>query len=502
MGLYRPTVTKRRPDGEKFQIKTGKWWGSFRHPVTGTLVRVPLGTGDKSAAQTLLRAAERRAALEHAGLVSPFEEHHKRPLGKHVNDFKSQLRNRGGTDKHVKLVSLRVRRIVTEQGLGTWADLSASAVTSYIGKLRDQGVGAQTRNFYLQAIKQFARWMVADRRVGENPLAHIKCENVRVDRRHDRRALSGEELRWLLQTTRAGQGRFGISGSDRALVYWLVAETGLRVREVRSLTPRSFVLDNEAPYVVIAAAYSKRRREDVQPLRPDLALVIKERLKGLDSEVPVFAIPERTAKMIREDLEDARAAWIKEARNDKERARREKSGTLAYRAADGLVADFHALRHTFLTNLCRGGVHPKLMQQLARHSTITLTMDRYTHADGEGRAEALRSLPNLARSWAQSPSLPTANDTNSREKPTRGVCTGFARAGDPERHATASLDTAMPRSSKLRKLRKQREFVPFVAAPHRVASSNTRAATVAQLAEQRFCKPQVVGSNPTGGCVQ
>ena len=39
---------------------------------------------------------------------------------------------------------------------------------------------------------------------------------------------------------------------------------------------------------------------------------------------------------------------------------------------------FHALRHTFITNLARSGVHPKTAQSLARHSTITLTMDRYS----------------------------------------------------------------------------------------------------------------------------
>ena len=34
----------------------------------------------KTAAKTLLAHAERRAALEHAGLVSSFEDHEKRPL--------------------------------------------------------------------------------------------------------------------------------------------------------------------------------------------------------------------------------------------------------------------------------------------------------------------------------------------------------------------------------------------------------------------------------------
>lgn len=34
--------------------------------------------------------------------------------------------------------------------------------------------------------------------------------------------------------------------------------------------------------------------------------------------------------------------------------------------------DFHSLRHSFLTNLARAGVHARTAQALARHSTITL----------------------------------------------------------------------------------------------------------------------------------
>ena len=64
----------------------------------------------------------------------------------------------------------------------------------------------------------------------------------------------------------------------------------------------------------------------------------------------------------------------------------------------GRVADFHSLRHTFITNLVRGGVHPKVAQQLARHSTITLTMDRYSHTVIGDLADGLNALPNLSPS--------------------------------------------------------------------------------------------------------
>ena len=52
--------------------------------------------------------------------------------------------------------------------------------------MRDNGNGisAQTSNFYLQAIKQFARWMVRDGRASESPLDHLTGVNAKLDRRH------------------------------------------------------------------------------------------------------------------------------------------------------------------------------------------------------------------------------------------------------------------------------------------------------------------------------
>jgi len=41
-----------------------------------------------------------------------------------------------------------------------------------------------------------------------------------------------------------------------------------------------------------------------------------------------------------------------------------------YKDAHDRYADFHALRHTFISNLARAGVHPRNAQALARHSTI------------------------------------------------------------------------------------------------------------------------------------
>ncbi len=42
-----------------------------------------------------------------------------------------------------------------------------------------------------------------------------------------------------------------------------------------------------------------------------------------------------------------------------------------------------------------GGVQPKVAQALARHSTITLTLDRYTHLRAGDELKALETLPDL-----------------------------------------------------------------------------------------------------------
>jgi integrase len=68
---------------------------------------------------------------------------------------------------------------------------------------------------------------------------------------------------------------------------------------------------------------------------------------------------------------------------------------LAYRNAGGRVVDFHALRHTYITRLVRSGVAPAVAKSLARHSTIVLTMDHYTHTLIEDARAALDRLPAI-----------------------------------------------------------------------------------------------------------
>jgi integrase len=98
--------------------------------------------------------------------------------------------------------------------------------------------------------------------------------------------------------------------------------------------------------------------------------------------------------MLRDDLAEARRAWLAEAVGDpQEYAQRQESDFLADTNHEGELLDFHALRHTCGAWLARTGAHPKVVQQVMRHSTITLTMDR----SGGGKLGGSCAAPGAAR---------------------------------------------------------------------------------------------------------
>ena len=89
--------------------------------------------------------------------------------------------------------------------------------------------------------------MYVNKRLIDNPLLALSMLNVRVDRRHDRRALAYDELMRLIDAAETGPPVQGILGPDRAMLYTLAAWTGFRKGELGSLTTRSFQLDADVP---------------------------------------------------------------------------------------------------------------------------------------------------------------------------------------------------------------------------------------------------------------
>jgi integrase len=62
---------------------------------------------------------------------------------------------------------------------------------------------------------------------------------------------------------------------------------------------------------------------------------------------------------------------------------------------------FHDLRHSHATQLLAAGLHPKVMQERLGHSTITTTMDTYSHVTAEMREEAATKLDAMFRAQSR-----------------------------------------------------------------------------------------------------
>ncbi len=320
-----------------------------------------------------------------------------RPASIKLADSTQSLLAKSRTKKHINQTIQALRRIFDACKFTYWGDISASQILQKISEFRIQveiveiekindkkvkkrkskdlgPISARTFNFHLKAVKQFCRWMVQDRRASESPVSHLECANEKMDRRHDRRPLEPNQIRHLLETTKEGSKRFGMTGYERALLYRLAIETGLRAKELRSLKRSSFDFNNLT--VTAEIRYTKNKKVAILPLRKDTAIDLQVFLSSKTPNTKAFKVPIKTADMLKEDLAAAGIPYV----DDAER-----------------YVDFHALRHTTGSLLAASGAHPKVAQDILRHSDINLTMSLYTHTLRGQKSEAIANLPNLSQ---------------------------------------------------------------------------------------------------------
>ena len=387
--IFRQQFTVTGENGKRIRKRSQYWYIDYK-TADGTRKRIK-GFKDKTATNQLAAKLEKESELSQSGLVDRFKEQRQRPLAEHLADFRRSL---GETSRHAIQTEHALQKVFEACKFYQWADISASRFLDYLNSLQNNGISQRTFNFYLKAGKQFCRWMVLDQRAAESPLAHLKTETVTKQVRK-RRALALDEIRLLLETTKAQPTRFGLTGYERALLYRLAVETGFRAAELRSLTVSSFDFDNCT--VTIEAAHAKNKKTYTLPLKPETATEVKIYATGKLPTAGLLSVPEKTAEMLRADLE---AAGIE------------------YQDAAGRFADFHSLRHTAGTLLASSGVHPKVAQSLMRHSDINLTMSLYTHTLRGQESEAVAMLPDLAiSSRASEQASGTDNESLRAYKP-------------------------------------------------------------------------------------
>jgi len=305
------------------------------------------------------------------GLVDAERSAATKTLTGFLADFEKSMAAKNNTPKYINESVTMVKAVFKGCKFDYWTDILPIKVENYLKGLRDEGISFRRSNSYLTAIKSFCNWMVKSLYASETPLRHLTKLDVKQDLRIIRRAATPDEMRRLLEATRQEPERFNMTGYERSLIYKLAVETGLRKNEIRTLKVSSF--DFDEMIITVETCYSKHRRKDVLPLRAALAAELKSYIANKLPSAKAFSLTNNTSYMIKADLKAAR---------------------IPYKDADGLVFDFHALRHTFITNL--RNVPTSVRQSLARHRSSAMT-DHYTHVNLHDERAALDSLPDLSQ---------------------------------------------------------------------------------------------------------
>src|SRR5947209_8506593 len=164
-------------------------------------------------------------------------------------------------------------------------------------------MSARTRNSYLASALTFCNWC-SEANVGRlthNPLTGIPKANEKADPRRQRRAMMEAELLELLDVARERllldalpfrkgprrseryanvrpevRERLELLGRERALIYKALVLTGLRKKELASLTVAQLDLAAVVPFAALDAADEKNREGNEIPLRDDLAADLRE----------------------------------------------------------------------------------------------------------------------------------------------------------------------------------------------------------------------------------
>lgn len=268
-------------------------------------------------------------------------------------------------------------------GLGslTLDKLAPLHVQKFMGQVSEKELAASTMNYTLLVLKTALSWAVKMEMIPKNPADKI---SPRAKNSTRMKVWTAEEVARFLKVAR--ENRYFPA-------FHLALSTGMRIGEILGLHWEDINLEN-------ATVNIRRMLEETS-----LGNRIVERTKSDAGRRSVALTDEAVEVLKQHQAQQKKEMLLLGYRSDlvfmNLKGKPITSRGIRYHFASCISKAnvpkirFHDLRHTHASLLLQQGVHPKVVQERLGHSSITMTLDTYSHVIPSMQKEAAAALGKI-----------------------------------------------------------------------------------------------------------
>ncbi|OQC53502.1 MAG: Tyrosine recombinase XerD [Deltaproteobacteria bacterium ADurb.Bin022] len=256
--------------------------------------------------------------------------------------------------------------VQTNRKISDIDNVTPEIVVDYLTKLREEGLAANSMNRALAALRGFYKYLLREKVIAQNPLAHIELAKVWMKLPE---TISKEEMKTIL----AQPGNRNNAAIRNTAMLELLYATGIRVSELINLTMNS--INWQVGFLIVMGKGSKERIVPIGRIAYDCVrrYVDEIRPKFMQKKsTDVLFLSRFGKKFTRQGFWKIVVACARQAGLQKK----------VYP---------HTFRHSFASHLLEGGADMRTVQVMLGHSDIATTQI-YTHITRERLKEVHRKF--------------------------------------------------------------------------------------------------------------
>ena len=149
-------VTTGKDGSQRIVVESGTYVAKYRDGA-GLVHTVSTGCRDEGAARSMLNELERRGELVRSGVLTAGEdriaEHQATKIEEHFDAHTTSMRAGGKSPRHITGIERLSKRVFDDCEFKPLRDIDTSRLEDWLASRLDEGMAAQTRNNYLQAMR-------------------------------------------------------------------------------------------------------------------------------------------------------------------------------------------------------------------------------------------------------------------------------------------------------------------------------------------------------------